>query len=89
MARRTNTIITPLMASRLMLSLKKVTVQLNEPWSLDTMATIKLGVPAEGRASYSAQRMHEGLHEIQPTLTAPNDEDIELNAGSTSIASGS
>ena len=67
------------MSSRLMLSLKKATVQLNKPWSLDTMATMDLGIPAEGRVSYSAQRMHEGLHEIEPTLTVPN-QDIELNA---------
>ena len=73
-------ILTPVMASRLMLSLKKATVQLNKPWSLDTMATIDLGMPAEGGVNYPAQRMHEGSHQIQPALAAPNEEDIELDA---------
>ena len=79
MARRANTILTPVMATRLMLSLRKAAVHLNKPWSLDTMATINLRVPAQDRVSYSVQWTHEGLHQIQPTLTAPNAKDIELN----------
>jgi len=75
-----NTIFVPAMASRLMLSLKKATVQPNKPWSLDTMTTVNQGTSTDGRTGYSAQRVRGGLDETSPTPAVPNEEDIELGA---------
>ena len=80
MTRRLNAMFIPLMASRLMLSLKKAAVQLNKPWSLETMTNISQGRPTEGRTSYSAQWVHGGSREISRTPAVLNDEDIEFNA---------
>jgi len=68
------------MSSRLMLSLKKTTVQLEKPWSLSTLTTISMGRSTDGGTSYSTQGVHEGSHEIPPTPPVRNEEDIELNA---------
>ena len=80
MTRRVNLIFVPMMASRLMLSLKKAATQPKQLWSLDTMATISGGRTLESVASYSAQRMHRGLHGTSQTPSALDEEDVELNA---------
>ena len=81
MTHSANTIFVPVMASRLMLSLKKATVQPSKPWSLDTMTTVSQGTSTDdGRTGYSAQRVRGGLDETSPTPAVPNEEDIELGA---------
>ncbi|KAF9781540.1 hypothetical protein BJ322DRAFT_229181 [Thelephora terrestris] len=70
-----NTIFVPVMASRLMLSLKKAAVGSTVEWSLDTMTNAR---SAEDRTICFAPRVPGGLHELSLTSTAPNEEDTEL-----------
>lgn len=70
----------PIMASRLMISLKKATAQAKIPWSLDTMTTISLGRSTEDGVVNSTPRVPGGLHEISLTSAAQNEEDMELGA---------
>ena len=77
---RTNLILIPVMVSRLMISLKKVTAQAKMPWSLDTMTTISLGRSTGDGTVDSAPRVPGGLHETSQASAAPNGEDMELGA---------
>ena len=77
---RANTILVPVMASRLMLSLKKATVQPKILWSLDTMTSMGRGRSAGGRTIIFAPRVPRGLHEASRAPVAPNEGDMELGA---------
>jgi hypothetical protein len=66
------------MASRLMLSLKKASVQPKIPWSLDTMTSVSPRRSAGGEVIIFASRMTRGSHGIPRSLAAPNEEDMVL-----------
>ena len=68
------------MASRLMLSLKKATVQPKILWSLDTMTSIGQGSSARDGTITFAPTVFRGLHETSQAPAAPNEGDIELGA---------
>ena len=77
MTHRVNLTFVPIMAARLMLSLKKAVVQPAEPWSLDTMATTSEGRSLGGGASYHTQRTHGKLHETSQKPEVLDEEDVE------------
>jgi len=80
-----NTVIIPVMASRLMLSLKKATTKPKILWSLDTMASVnRRGSTGNGTINF-APRVPRGSHKISLAPVAPNEEDMEL--GTVSIDS--
>ena len=68
-----NMIFIPVMASRLMLSLKKAAVKPTEAWSLETMTTMSQGGLTGDGTIHSVSRAPSGLREIP-------EEDIELDA---------
>ena len=76
MTRRVDLTFVPIMAARLMLSLKKAVVQPTEPWSLNTMATISEGRSLGGSASYHTQRTHGRLQETPQKPAALDEEDV-------------
>ena len=78
--RRANTIIIPVMASRLMLSLKKATVQPKMLWPLDTMTSMGRGRSAGDGTINFAPTVPRGLHEISLAPVASDEEDMELGA---------
>ena len=61
--RRANTILVPVMASRLMLSLKKAALRPKMAWSLETMTNLSSGRSANGGGVYLASRLPDRLHE--------------------------
>jgi len=62
------------MASRLMLSLKKVSTEPMELWSLSTMGDFRRGrLPTRGTIRFAP-------HEVSGTLPPPNEEDIEFDS---------
>ena len=63
------------MASRLMLSLKKASVD-PKLWSLETMSTVTQGRLAEDGTIYFASP--GGSYGMSRTFTVPNGEEIEL-----------
>ena len=67
-----NTIFVPVMASRLMLSLKKAAVEPKGVWSLETMNTMSQGELTEDGTIRPTLRASSGLHEI-------SEEGIELD----------
>jgi hypothetical protein len=80
MARRVNTMFLPIMASRLMLSLKKATAQPTRPWSLKTMTSTSQGRSTGNETINSVPRVPRGSHEIPRSPAAQNGGDIELGA---------
>jgi len=77
---RANTILIPVMASRLMLSLKKATAQPKILQSLDTMTSIGRGRSAGDETTNFAPRVLIGLHETSRAPVAPSGGDMELGA---------
>lgn len=77
---RANTILIPVMASRLMLSLKKASVGPRGVWSLDTMTNAASGNLEEDGTIRFASRVPNRFREIQPNSSALDGENIELNA---------
>lgn len=72
---RANIVFVPVMASRLMLSLKKAAVEPTRPWSIETMSD-------SGRATHInfASRVLGASHETLETLPFPNEEGVELDS---------
>ena len=68
----------PVMASRLMLSLKKAAVQPKVVWSLNAMGVSNPGRLPERRNIQLAPQVSSALHDTLPTPAI--DEDIELAA---------
>ena len=79
MARRAGTILVPVMASRIMLSLKKASVQPKMPWCLETLTTVSYGrsEAEDGTVRFAPQG---GLREASQNSVSPNEEDMELDA---------
>jgi len=77
---RANTVLIPVMASRLMLSLKKATVQPKILWSLDTMTSTGRGRSAGDGPITFAPTIFRRLHETSRAPVAPNEGDMELGA---------
>lgn len=77
---RANTVLTPIMASRLMLSLKKASVEPSGPWHLSTISNFG-SKSREGETLHFASRMLNAPHEIPETLDRlpSNEGDVELN----------
>ena len=73
-------IFVPVMASRLMLSLKKAIDQPNVPWSLEVMTTINWGESARDETIDFASRVPRGLGEISRASAESSEEDMELGA---------
>ena len=78
--RRANSVLVPVMASRLMLSLKKAAAQPKIPWSLKTMTIISQGRITEGGIINSPPRVPGEWHEISRVPAAPNEGGVELCA---------
>ena len=68
------------MASRLMLSLKKASVQPKAVWSLETMTNPGSGTPTEEARVRFAARVPGGSHENPLTPADLDEEGIELGA---------
>ena len=73
-----NTILVPIMASRLMLSLKKATTGPDMSWSLRTMSETG-GAAAFGTIHFASCTIG-GPHEVSEAPTPPNAGDIELES---------
>ena len=76
---RVNTILVPVMASRLMLSLKKATVQPKILWSLDAMVSIGRGRSTGDGTINPTPPVPRGFPEISRASTASSEEDMELD----------
>ncbi|KAF9643583.1 hypothetical protein BDM02DRAFT_3123236 [Thelephora ganbajun] len=70
----------PIMASRLMLSLKKAATEPNELWSFSTMANFDTERSPEDGTIRFVSRTFDVPFEISDTTTSPNGEDIELES---------
>ena len=69
------------MASRLMLSLKKVATETTELWSLSTMGDFRRErFPTRGTTIHFASHVSDVSHGISETLPSPNEEGIELDS---------
>ncbi|KAF9642340.1 hypothetical protein BDM02DRAFT_3124642 [Thelephora ganbajun] len=75
-----NVMLVPVMASRLMLSLKKAGVQPKAMWSIPTMTDPSGGRSTEDGTIRFASQVPGGLREISLTPAAQNEEGIELDA---------
>jgi len=77
------TVLLPLMASRLMLSLKKASVGQTRMWSLSTMSSAGQATLAEGTMRFAPQAPG-GLHDVPGAFASQDsvEEDIELGSGS-------
>jgi len=75
---RVNTVFVPMMASRLMLSLKKAAIEPNVPWSLKTMSDSGRRTTLE--TIHFASWALDGSHEISGIPTLPSGRDIELES---------
>ncbi|KAF9644339.1 hypothetical protein BDM02DRAFT_3122078, partial [Thelephora ganbajun] len=73
-----NVMFVPVMASRLMLSLKKAGVQPKAMWSIATMTDPSWGRSTEGGTIRFVSQVPEGLREISSTSAAQNEGGIEL-----------
>lgn len=79
-----NTTFIPLMASRLMLSLKKAAANQKRVWSLETMSNPSLGRTIDDGTTRFVSRVPGGSHEIPLRPMVPDVEDTELGATSRS-----
>ncbi|KAF9646676.1 hypothetical protein BDM02DRAFT_3118320 [Thelephora ganbajun] len=73
-----NTIFIPLMASHIMLSLKKAATDPTGPWSLATMADTDRGRSPEGGTLRFTSWVSSGPHQVSETLNPPSEVDIEI-----------
>lgn len=69
--------VVPIMASRLMLSLKKAAAEPAEPWSLATMSDLNSGGPPRSGTLRFAPRTHDASEKTSETPSAL-EEAIEL-----------
>lgn len=78
---RAATMFVPIMASRLMLSLKKASIEPTGLWSLETMSSLSAGGSQRVRALHFASRISTS-HQTSETLdrSVSEEEDIELNS---------
>lgn len=77
---RVNTVFVPVMASRLMLSLKKAAAKPTVPWSLTTMTNSGKGkTPEIGTIRFASWTL-SGSQEISGTLSPSNEGDVELES---------
>ncbi|KAF9648038.1 hypothetical protein BDM02DRAFT_3116104 [Thelephora ganbajun] len=77
-------VFTPIMASRLMLSLKKAAIEPALSWSLETMTLSGHGTgtrPGVGTLHF-ASRTYDVSHQTSGTLTPPDEGDVELESTS-------
>jgi len=74
------TVLIPMTASHLMLSLKKAAVDPKQLWSLPTMANLSHGRSVEGGTVDFAPRIRGGSHEIPETFTPSDEESIEFDS---------
>ncbi|KAF9652176.1 hypothetical protein BDM02DRAFT_3109597, partial [Thelephora ganbajun] len=75
-----NTILVPVMASRIMLSLKKAAVEPRGTWSLTTMGDSGRGMPPEDETLHFASRVPGRSGQVLETPTLPNEVYIELES---------
>ena len=68
----------PIMASRLMLSLKKVATEQMGLWSLSTMGDLRRGRPDRGTIQFASPFGES--YETSETLPPSNEEEIELDS---------
>ena len=78
---RAATMFVPIMASRLMLSLKKASVEPTGSWSLETMSNLGGGGSQRGQTLHFASRISMP-YQVSETLdrSVMEEEDIELNS---------
>ena len=77
---RANTILVPVMASRLMLSLKKASIEPKGVWSLETMANATSRELAGDGTICFATRVSGRSHEILQTSATTDGEGVALSS---------
>ena len=79
MAHRAGTIFVPVMASRIMLSLKKLSAQPKTPWCLETLTAASHGRSTEDGVVHLTLRLPGRQRKTPQNSMAPSEEGVELD----------